>query len=363
MMRAGVGIGEVKLALPIKNLQYQMDPLYVKVLQTEAFILVCLDVTSMPKEAINYFKGIVSRKTAVPEENIIFTMAHSFSSPHFHNSDNYDAIVSALVEALSLVEMKECRIGFSRDECDINVQRNIETEEGWWIGRNPDGYSNKEVKSIFLFERDEGVDKPFACMINAGVQSSCVMSLDKRAVSADLPGAIADIYKKMGITAFFLPGACADQGPISADHKILGEKLVEAVTIPEAKEWESCRLHRNYVSLPMQKMQIPTKMLTPHKSFSFESTGEVAEIPLILLQLNEILLCMTAPELNSAYGKQLEKYLPQSCMVVTMTDGAYKYLPQEWDYDNITYEAMNTVIGRGSDRIFLDTLKGILEEI
>ncbi len=358
MMKAGVGSCEVKLSLPIKKLTHQRDPLYVKVLQTDHFVLVSFDATSMPGETAEYFKEVVERECGMAKENVLISMTHSFSSPHFNSDENNAAFEQALCTALHQVEKKECQIGFSENVCDVNVQRNIETKDGWWIGANPDGFSNKKVMSLFLFHEE----KPFACLVNYDIQSSCVMHEDPAAVSADLPGALADEYRREGITCFFLPGACADQAPIHDNYKELAKIMKKAISLPNPAEFVSEELKVTSVYLEKQKMLIPTKELTPHTSFVFESAGEMAEIPLIFLRLNEVMVCMTSPELNSAYGLLMENILPEKCMVVTMTNGAHKYLPQEGDYEKITYEAMNTVLARGSDRRFLHALEEELQK-
>ncbi len=355
-MLAGAGSGEVKLSLPIKKLDHQRDPLYVKVLMTEEFLLASFDATSMPPKAVDHFQEAASAKTGIPKENVIISMTHSFSAPHFNDDSNNAVFEQALYSAIEAVEMKETRIGFSLDFSDINVQRNIKTNDGWWIGKNPDGYSSRELKSIFFFHEE----KPFACLINYDIQSSCVMAEDPTAVSADLPGAVSDIFRRKGITAFFLAGACADQAPVSNDPVQLAEKLTDAVSIPKPQVWDNAELSVSKVLLPMQKMKIPTRELTPHKEFEFEFSGEYASVPIVLLRLNDITLCMTSPELNSGYGILMQEFLPEKNMIVTMTNGAHKYLPQEWDFENITYEAMNTVLARGSDEIFL---KAIEEEL
>ncbi len=357
-MKAGAAEERVYLNLPIKKLDHELDPLYVKVLQTEQVVFVSFDATSMPGKAVSYFKHVVSRETGMPEENIIISMTHSFSSPHFNGEENYKAFEEALIKAIQKIELKEAGIGFGRSECAINVQRNVKTEQGWWIGRDLKGFSNRDVKSIFFFH-DE---KPFACLVNADVQSSCVMEKDPTAVSADLPGALADAYRKEGIACFFLAGACADQAPLNDDHLTLAAELKNSILIPEIEPWEEEELHTSFVSLEMQEMTIPTKELTPHTSFNFVPAREIARVPIIFLRWNNITLCMTSPELNSGYGVMIEELLPERSMIVTMTNGAFKYLPQEWDFENITYEAMNTVLARGSDERFFAALEKELHQ-
>ncbi len=356
-MRAGAGSCAVSLSLPTKHQDHQLDPLFVKVLRTEEFILVSFDVTSMPGEVVQYFQEIVSRKTGLDSGRVIISVTHSFSAPHFNDTSCLKAFEEALVKALDEVVMKECSVGWSEGSCAVNVQRNIETPEGWWIGRNPEGPSDRSLRSIWFYHED----KPFACLVNYALQSSCVMELDPSAISADIPGALAEKMRQRGIHCFFLPGACADQVPADADHKKLAETMYRELIPGPGQPLHSEKIKNTTFSAETQKMKYSTKELRPHRSYEFENTGESEEIPLTILHINDIVLCMTAPELNSGFGEELRGRMPEKCMVATMVNGACKYMPEDIDFERITYQAMNTMIAKGQTRKLTEALERELE--
>lgn len=355
MIKAGANHCEVKLNLPIKGLYTQRNPLYVKVLQLDQIILVSMDVTSIPQSAIYQFKKIVADKTNLKEENIIISATHSFSSPHFNNDENMEPFKEALLDALN-IELKECTIGYMQSECSINVQRNIQTNKGYWIGRNEVGYHDPQLQSVFLYHDQI----PFAVLVNYDLQSSCIHEIDKSIVSSDIPGTLSDLYRKDGIECFYLPGACADMVPKDTNVEELGKELFQSIQNPSEKvPLNSVRCKNFKVVLQKQEMKYATKDLVPHLQYDFKTLEEYVEIPITLLQLNDLVLCMTSVELNSRYGNKIKNMMGNKCCVVTMVNGANKYLPEESDYQNITYMAMNTEIARGSDVAFMKQLERI----
>ena len=68
-----------------------------------------------------------------------------------------DAVHTACAEATNL---REARIGVGKGICNINENRDIETPNGWWIGRHGKGYSNKKMTVIQLIDN---AGKKIAC--------------------------------------------------------------------------------------------------------------------------------------------------------------------------------------------------------
>jgi hypothetical protein len=49
-------------------------------------------------------------------------------------------------------------------------------------------------------------------------------------------------------------------------------------------------------------------------------------------------------------------------MIVTLVNGALKYLPQKRDFERITYTAMNTTLGYGSEEGFIQAVSELKEK-
>lgn len=391
---------------PLKAYCGQHDPIHVRVILVcaeEEFAMVSIELTSLPEEAIKRFKAIVSELTNIIPDHIQISVTHTFSAPHIPphlKTDEeirlhkimYDRILDALKKAINaaLDDRKTTEIGYTKTDCCLNVNRNVETAEGWWTGKDEKGYSSKDLHVITLKHTDE----IFAVLFNYDVQSSVmdqVLTSDgKLFVSADFVGAAAcevEEYYQGKATAIFLTGCAGDQAPIQKAKiqrpdgsvqdlheegyalveklgKDLGEKVIGAVQ--QTQSFQSTGLvkfQKRKVLLPKQKMQYTTKQLKPHKEYTYISTGEFAETEIVAFYIGEAMIMTTMPELNSSFGKRIREIVGDNVLVATLVNGGMKYLPEEEDFERITYTAMNTEIGRGSAQIFLQEVVKLKEEM
>lgn len=389
---AGAGRAEILFAkedFPLKAYHSQHDPLYVKVLwlkkETDV-VIVSIDLTSLPDEAIDHFRRIVSDMLEVDYENVFISVTHSFSSPHIPVSIStqaeqnlsallYKRIDSALKQALHDAKdtLSKALIHFDSAECHINVNRNIQTEEGYWISQNPNGYSSHTVRTLYL-HNDRNIN---VCLINYDLQSSVMDQVKINGslqISGDIAGALSTKLAKKDIYAFFLPGCAGDQAPAYTGEnrekdgytyiQTASEQLCQAVYKSDLsyEEGESIQLTKVNVSLPEQKMKYGTRELKPHLTYEFEKTGNKITTFICDLCVNGIHILMTSPELNSSFGQKIREQYDENTMIVTLVNGACKYLPEKEDYEKITYTAMNTKIGQGSDQLFLEAVQRLKKE-
>jgi hypothetical protein len=113
--------------------------------------------------------------------------------------------------------MKDALVGCATGFCDVNVNRDIDTDEGWWLGSSESGPSDKTV-TVLRFETPQG--EAIALLFSYAVQSSVMdgsqLSAGGRLVSADLAGAAARFLEQEyggAVTALFSAGAAGDQAP------------------------------------------------------------------------------------------------------------------------------------------------------
>lgn len=122
--------------------------------------------------------------------------------------------------------------------------------------------------------------------------------------------------------------------------------------------WNEC------VRCPEQEMLRSTKDIRPELQYSFNLTGEYVDITIEAIQIGEVILVGTQPELNSGYGALLKSYSSgENILIMTMVNGGAKYLPEEKDYERITYTAMNTQLGRGASEIVKQRIASLFKEI
>lgn len=396
-MKIGVGKSIIHISkdmLPLEKFISIHDDLHVRVLwieEEEDYILVSLEMTSLQNYAIEKMKDMIYARTNVLKEHIIICVTHSFSSPHTRSltamekmdndelkrTKNYmSSIETALLEAVNQAEKKtEALVGFQNGYCSINVNRDMYTDQGWWLGANDLGASDKSVGVIRF---DDVHHHPICILYNYDVQSSIMdkASIDNGyQITSDLVGHCSTyIEENMNCLAFYMLGAAGDQAPLfKACHNLLdknnqlinenigkdgyvfvnsfGKKLGDAV-ISTAKKINTDVMKKiSYHSYSHQydgQKILDIKNITPKKEYQYVRDEERQEIIEFLI-LGEIAIVMVKPELSSQTGMAIKNKSPfHHTLVATMINGAAKYMPDQSAYDRNTYEAMNSMFYRGS---------------
>jgi neutral ceramidase len=391
-----VGAARVKIELPAEFFPTEdfigvHDGLHARALILEKgqrLALVSLELTSLPAELIAALQQAVAEATNFSPENVMVCVTHTFSAPHFtpehlcktevehqKNSLLLQAIKDAVLQAVSSAfgQMKPAHLGFGTGLCDVNVNRDIPTPEGWWLGSNENGPTDKSVP-ILRFETLQG--EPLALLFSYAVQSSVMdgsqLAGGGRLVSADLAGAACCFIEQeygQAVPAIFCIGAAGDQAPAlkarsayagkdgrirvsdlheqgfvlaEAQGKRLGAevlRIAESITCqtvlgPISRETFTVRVQG-------QKM-MDFRALRPLKQYEFVSV-EPREEPVEIIRLGDVALVGVRPELSCQTGIRLRNRssIPNT-IILTMVNGGAKYMPERGAYERITYEAMNS---------------------
>ncbi|MEI7844858.1 MAG: hypothetical protein WCK35_03545 [Chloroflexota bacterium] len=401
MLRAGAGRAEIQLLeelFPTEGFMGVHDSLYARLLLLENGIrlaFVSLEVTSLPDEQVTALQKVVGEAAGLLPENVLICVTHTFSAPHFlpkhlcktpadqqKNELLFTAIKNALEMAASLAvsEMKSALYGCETGFCDVNVNRDILTVGGWWLGGNETGPSDKSV-TVLRFDTLQG--NPIAILFSYGVQPSVMdgsqMSGGGRLVSADLTGAAARILEQEyggTVSALFCLGAAADQAPalkaksqyLDKDGQIrvqdiheqgfiiaelLGKRLgCEVLRIAETIKCKAAAgsffKEKYMVKLPGQKL-VDMHAIKPTHQYTF-FPAEKRNEPVEIIRLGaEIALIGVRPELGCLTAATFKKHSPfHKTLVLTMVNGGAKYMPELGAYKRITYEAMNSPFACGS---------------
>lgn len=386
---AGAGKAEIRFLaedLPLKAFTGIHDAIHARVLLLQSELrlaLVSIELTSLPEQAIRHFQAVCSGAAGVDAEHVLVSVTHTFSAPHIPMKIKTDAeqalaarmyarIDAALTEAAekAAASLADAAVRYGEASCCLNVNRNVPTPEGWWTGRNEDAFSDHTVRVVELLHGQA----PFARLLNYDIQPSVMDQSEAaqggRLISGDLAGAACRALEQAsGVTAFFLPGCAGDQAPLARAvqagtdlHEAgfvlaeqfglyLAERAAKAAMRPV--EGPALALRTVTARLPEQQMKYETKQLRPHTEYSFDLTGADVEVPLTLVRLGDVELLATTPELNSSFGEKLRELLGRRLLIVTLVNGAVKYLPEAKDFERITYTAMNTKLGPGSGEAFL----------
>ncbi len=416
VFKAGAGRSDVVFPadrFPIDGFAGQHDPLAVRILLlddgTTRLAVVVIDMTSISGELIARMKAIVTEITRVGDDNTIICASHTFSAPHVFAPDRAPAGTSLDSNAAALrafetalrtagtqavSALRPARLGFGLGTSRINVNRDVETPYGWWLGANDAGFTDPDVCVVRVDNLD---GTPMAILMNVAVQSS-IMDGSERAeggklISADLAGAAArhvEAHFGAGTVALFLIGAAGDQAPFlqASRHVVDEDGKAERIDIHEAGftlvDLLGARLGGEVVRvaetimadqapvLTMRRESVQVESLSfsprnmpvgPVKSYTYPAGAEVA-VPVVLIGFGDTALVGVQPELAASIGARLKSGSPYArTMVATMVDGAAKYMADARSYDRFTYEARNSPFAKGAAEATAAGIEDLLSQM
>ncbi|MFD9323834.1 hypothetical protein ACFWDQ_40440 [Streptomyces sp. NPDC060053] len=416
-LRAGAGRAAIDLTagvLPVDGFTSVHDPLHARVAVLDdgrtRLALVVIDQTSIFDDQVERTRKILRRTASVEASHALVVASHTFSAPHVlplgrtppaagadRNARLATAVDDAVTQAAeqAIRTLRPARLGFGRGICRVGVQRDVPTPHGWWLGADDAGLTDDSVGVLRIDSLD---GRPIALLVNHAVQSSVMngatTATGERQVSADLAGAAArriETHHGDDTVALFLIGAAGDQAPyltavrtwpdengvprrtqthddghILAD--LLGERLGDtalrtAAQIRTAPLATPLRVIHAHVEVPAQKPPAGLRTLRPTTSYTYEPDGS-AQVPIVAVHLGVTALAGLQAELNAATGMGVKAAspFPHTCLV-TMVNGAAKYMADAGSYDRITYEAMNSRYARGAAETVTGRLDGLLREL
>lgn len=411
---AGCGRAVIELPdeiFPVEGFSGVHDVLQARVLLLELgnrIAIVSVELTSLPHEQISALRDSVGAVAGLPPTNVWICVTHTLSAPHLvpKNACTTDAdlrksrllwrgVKVAVNDAASraVSGMTPARFGCETGFCDVNVNRDVDTADGWWLGCNETGPSDKSV-TVLRFETLAG--DPIALLFGYSVQSSVMdeppAAGRTRLVTADLAGAASRFVEHEygnAITAPFCMGAAGDQAPSSKGARfqyvgrngrlrtkdvdergfviaeMLGARLgAEVLRVSEGMRCETLSVpivaQTGAVRCPGQQMAMGISSLRPTRQYAFVPAEE-REQPLMAIGLGDVALVGTAPELGCQTAMSIRERSPFSqTMVVTMVNGGAKYMADTTAYERITYEAMNSPFARGSAELLCEKVVELL---
>jgi hypothetical protein len=190
-------------------------------------------------------------------------------------------------------------------------------------------------------------------------------------ITADLAGAaVAHVETQYpGAVGFWLVGACGDQFPayrskrytidkdngwtygvdlrdagfalLTAQGERLGNEIVrvaQGITRYESGRQVAVRLVTDDITTTTVQGAQPSG---PTKTSVFTPTG-TAQVPLWVFQVGKGVFAGVEPELSTTTAKAIrENSSFSSTFVMSMFEGGAKNMPDEWNFDHITYEALD----------------------
>ncbi len=408
-LRAGAGRATIELPeglFPLEGFVGVHDSLLARVLLLagrQRVALLSLEMASLPEDLILRLKGTVSEAAGLPSENVWVCVTHTLSAPHVvpqqscdtdHDRQRNDMLSHAIENAVRVATLQavagsvEARLGVGSGPCDVNVNRDMSTEQGWWLGCNEAGFSDKTL-TVLRFETVSG--DPIALLLSHCVRPA-VMEISpgaevERMVTSDMAGAacrlVEDEYDGSAVAMFFM-GAAGDQAPSlpgarfqyvgrgkslrvkDGDERghivaeMLGARLgAEALRISEAMVCRPCSggVAVNQVSVGLSGQQMmSTHLIRPTRQYAFAPGPDRTE-PVHIIRVGGSALVGLRPELSCRTGVSIRDRSPfAETLVLTMVNGGAKCMADAESYDRVTYEAMNSPFARGSAESLADAV-------
>ncbi|MER5438401.1 hypothetical protein [Streptomyces sp. NPDC002790] len=409
-LKVGAGKAAISIPpslLPLDGFTTVHDDLHVRILLLEngahRVALAVLDLTSISEEAITAIRTAITKASGVATDDIVVTVTHTFSAPHVQAADSsagaarYIRLITESASAAIAAAVKglrPARVGHGTGKCDVNVNRDVLTNEGWWLGTGEAGPSDKSVR-VTRFDDLDG--KPVAVLTNYDVQSSVmmesVMANGDLPITADLAGATAAHVEEQygdGVVGLFLVGACGDQSPafrskrytIDKDKKwsqvdaadagwilltVQGERLgTEVVRVSETIRTagggggSTLRLVTGSATVDAVTGGHPT---APAKKYTFTPNG-TAKAPIWVLQVGDGVFVGVSPELSTDTALDIRKHSPfPHTNVMSMLEGGAKNMAEARSYARITYEAVDSSYAKGAAETVASRIGEILDSL
>ena len=392
---------------PVEGFVCQAHPLYVRALtvgKVRPFVLVSIEMTSLPDEEISVLRAIAASSAATAPENVWITVTHSFSIPHIKPKADAvtreertqrkslqtlvrDAVHTAVLQARNNINEASAELfsGTSR----VSASRDIELEDGWWVGCGGNGPSDPTLSVVRI-----GGEKPVAFLLHLNVQPSVLDGTgaeNGKCVSGDLAGIACEELEKRypGAIAVFLIGAAGDQAPVEkamglvpdgagvwketdlhsqgiALAERLGLQLAEEAaavmrSAPEKTLDEKMLLRESTLSVPAKKMNRNLKELKPSRHCEWEPDGDSVQ-PVSLLNLGGLAIVGVKPELTWATDRAIKQASPyQHTLIATLVNGGAKYMGDRSVYERCMYEAQNSPFAPDAAEMLADAAVNLLK--
>lgn len=380
-------------------------------------LLLSLEIVLLDQELDDQIRNAAAELTGIPAERIWISATHTVSTPHFlvrpHNPPEENAIAvrmrANILEAAKAAAaqansgVRDAVIGSGQGTCRANVNRVIQTRDGWWLGSGEEWPADHSVPVV----RIDGTDRrTIAILYNynceLAVMDKSVMSDGGRHITADLAGAASRFleteYNDEAV-ALFLPGVSTDQGPAyravrtvrgrngsyrSVDIKengwilleLEGERLGEQALI--AAEQASCRRparpilleHRTFWFRGQKLRGLPRPDAGPVLDWPFlPDEDRTRSVEVLILDDTAIVsvggigietaekIKMRSPFANTIILSSLS-----GCARRLPTDGQ-KYMAEESMYQRAAFQARNSEFAAGSAEKMLEDVATFLQNV
>lgn len=396
-IQAGFGKGTIRFPeelFPVEGFCGVHDDPHMRLmvlhLENTAFALLEAELVIIPCASIQGWREKIGSAFAIPAEQVAVQMTHAFTTPHepgpmgpphlrpeptaedLRKREIYRrATDRAVDEAIAQAKrsLSDAVLGWGSGECQVNVNCDVQTPFGWWLGTNDSGCSNHTMTVLRVNDPQgklKGIFASFgmkpAAIDNAGRKEN------KRLISSEVAGVFCEKLEEIyGVPVIYSVSAGGNQIPrkTALRHEVTAggepreidegveqgllyareqgaqmcadaEKIVESTACGETNssgQWAAC-------SLPWARRKGGPRTLQKVPVHTPEGEGELSAE---LFRLGETVLVMVRPEMTAEAEQLLLAAAPgKRIVLMTLTNGDMKCLPEEEAFRRGTFEAQGS---------------------
>ena len=311
----------------------------------------------------------IEKEIGIPTAHILITASHDHNAPRvgtvtpgataqvggpvteIYTQMVYDRIIDAVRQAKAALQ--PAQVGVGRGTANVNTNRDVFTTEGWKLGENPDGPSEK---TVWVIKLESLAGEPLAILINYAVHA-VVLGPENRLVTGDIAGAVESYVERAyqdKVVALWTIGAAGDQNPRYVDHgpdhreneadyqvmdalgRILGEEVLQvAGRIRRMSSEVRIEADEKVVSCPAR---IPPRD-AKRPGMEVQQVDSL-NIRLGLIMIDHIALTWVSGEVVTRIYWHLRQESPFSnTIMITMANDRVGYIVDDAGYDTPTFES------------------------
>lgn len=262
-LQAGFGRGTIyfpESIFPLEGFSKVHDDPHVRLMvlkfQNSAFALLEAELVIVPQTSIDLWRDKIAKAFSIPREQTVVQMAHTLTTPHepgplgppdrrpeptaedLRKRAIYHEVTDRAVDE-SIRKAKSnfgnAVLGWGEDACKVNINCDVETPFGWWLGANPDGYSNHSM-TVLRCNDDSGRLK--GILVSFGMKPSAIDNAgrkeDQRQISSEICGAFCSkMEAAFGVPVIYAVSAGGNQVPYKSAFRYQVDEKGEPIEIDE----------------------------------------------------------------------------------------------------------------------------------
>lgn len=415
-IKAGFGKGTIhfpETLFPLEGFSGVHDDPHVRLmvlkLPNAAFALLEAELVIVPQSSVDLWRDKLAKAFAIPREQTVVQMTHTFTTPHepgpmgpphlrpepteedlrkrkIYHEVTDRAVDEAIHEAMK--NLSDAVLGWGSGECAVNVNCDVETPFGWWLGSDPEGYSNY---TMTVLRCEDTFGQLRGLLVSFGMKPAAIDNAGRkenlRRISSEVSGAFCNkMEKALGVPVIYAVSAGGNQIPyksatrhevseqgetIEIDEGVAqglkyADEISDEMTAACSKIVKEIRCQENVLDGKWQHCSMlrarrrggPRKLT---KELTHTPEGETT-ISADIFQMGKSAFVMVRPEMTAECERLLrEENRDQRVILMTLTNGEMKCLPDQASFDKGTYEAQGSNLMPGAAealiRVVSDTIR------